>query len=121
MFPKKGKTFPEGNSRRCHESSYATTIAEALRAELGDTHRAIKTVMRWTGANGRTVKNWLAGASGPSGKHLILLVRHSDSVLKTLLNLAGRERTLTENRLISMREKLRETLELIDDLADNRN
>ncbi len=41
------------------------SITEALRAELGDTHRAVKTVTRWTGANERTVKNWLTGHARP--------------------------------------------------------
>lgn len=74
--------------------------------------------MRWTGANERTVKNWLAASSGPSGEYLVALLRNSDSVLEVLLYLAGRERTIAEKKLISMREKLKETLELIDTLAD---
>ena len=118
MFPKTGKSFPDGAGGGRRERHYAAVIAEALRAELGDTHRAIKTVMRWTGANERTVKNWLGGTRGPNGKHLVALVRHSDSVLGAFLHLAGRERVIAEGKLIGMREKLRETLELIDMLTD---
>jgi hypothetical protein len=40
-------------------------IAYALRNQLGTTHQATKIVMGWTGAGERTVKNWLAGISGP--------------------------------------------------------
>ena len=59
----------------------------ALREEPGDTHRAIKRAMRWTGASERTVKYWFAGERGPRGDHLIALVRNSDAAL---LVLAGR-------------------------------
>lgn len=114
MFPKKGKTFPGGDRDGHQEGDYVAAIAEALQAELGDTHRAVKTAMRWTGANERTVKNWHAGTSGPRGAHLVALVRHSDLVLDAFLRLAGCERIITRRKLISMRHKLQETIELID-------
>lgn len=69
---------------------YCAAIALALHAELGSTHRAIKTAMRWTGASERTVKYWFAGERGPSGEHLILLARHSDAIVLVLLALAER-------------------------------
>jgi hypothetical protein len=50
--------------------------------------------------------------------HLVLLVRHSSFALETFLSLAGRERIISGDKLINMREKLRETLELIDALAE---
>ena len=59
-------------------ADYRTAIAAALRDELGLTHRAVKTAMRWTGASERTVKYWIAGERGPSGEHLIALARNSD-------------------------------------------
>ena len=65
-----GKVFPNGDPRRELRLNYAKSIAVALRGELGDTHRAIKTVMQWTGASERTIKNWFAGTRGPSGEHL---------------------------------------------------
>jgi pyocin large subunit-like protein len=119
MFPKKGKTFPGGDGSGRRELHYAAAIAAALRAELGDTHRAIKTVMQWSGANEKTVKNWFAGASGPSGEHLVALVRHSDSVLEIFLRLAGRKRTIAENKLTNACETLKQTLALIDTLKTN--
>ena len=64
--------------------------AIALRDELGLTHRAVKTAMRWTGASERTVKYWIAGERGPSGEHLIALARHSDIVFHMVLMLADR-------------------------------
>jgi hypothetical protein len=69
---------------------YRGAIALALHAELGSTHRAIKTAMRWTGASERTVKYWFAGERGPSGEHLILLARHSDAIVLVLLALSER-------------------------------
>jgi hypothetical protein len=66
------------------------------------------------GANEKTVKNWFAGASGPSGEHLVALVRHSESVLEIFLRLAGREPTLAENKLTNACEKPKEALALID-------
>jgi len=69
---------------------YRRAIAMALRAELGGTHRAIKSVMRWTDASERTVKYWFAGERGPSGEHLISLARHSDAVMLVVLALADR-------------------------------
>ena len=69
---------------------YRAAIAMALHAELGSTHRAIKSAMRWSGASERTVKYWFAGERGPAGEHLVSLARHSDAVLIVLLALADR-------------------------------
>ncbi len=82
MFPKKGNVFPNADGEVRSEVNYRQTIAAALRRELGDTHRAVKTTMRWTGASERTAKNWIAGSHGPSGEHLISLMRHSDHVTR---------------------------------------
>ena len=72
------------------QTRYRKAVAAALRAELGPTHQAIKTAMRWTGASERTVKYWLSGERGPSGEHIILLAQHSDAVLLTILTIAER-------------------------------
>ena len=50
------------------QAAYRKAIADTLRRELGHTHQAIKTVMRWTGASERTAKYWLSGERGPSGR-----------------------------------------------------
>jgi hypothetical protein len=85
MLPKTGNRL-----HRLDPSSYSLEIGKALRAELGGSHRAIKTLMRWTGASERTAKNWLAGAHAPSGCYLIILVRESNLVARTVFQLAGR-------------------------------
>ena len=114
MFPKKGKNFP-GSSRTARQGpNYVTVVAACLRKELGDTHQAVKTVMKWTGANERTVKNWLGGRYGPNGEHLIRLFRHSDEVLDALLRLAGREEVIATQKLVTVREVLAQALGQID-------
>jgi hypothetical protein len=84
--PKKGTTV----HLNADQAAYRKAIAAALRAEFGQTHQAVKTAMRWTGASERTVKYWLSGERGPSGEHLIVLAQHSDTVLLTLLAMAER-------------------------------
>jgi hypothetical protein len=116
MLPKKGKSFPGGKN----PGPYTTAIAQALRRGLGDTHRAVKTAMRWTGASERTVKNWFAGVNGPSGQHLLALIRNSDEVLEIFLRLAGREQTVAANKLVEARNKLTEIFALIQTLMDEK-
>jgi hypothetical protein len=62
------------------------------------------------------VRNWFAGNNGPNGENLVELVRHSEEVLETVLQLAGRHDLVTARKLAGAREKLREMLEMIDDL-----
>ena len=117
MFSKKGKVFPNRDGRSHPEIDYATAIAAALRDDLGGTHRATKTVMRWTGASERTVKNWFAASSGPRGEHLVALIRHSDAVFEALLLLAGRDQAVAAKKLIDARDALAKMLEIIADLT----
>jgi len=116
MFPKKGKGFPGTGGTR-GELDYAASIATALRGELGDSHQAIKTVMRWTGETDRTTKNWVTGIRGPTGEHLISLARHSDAVFEVIIRAAGRESLLIALQLIDAREKLAAALEILDQLV----
>jgi hypothetical protein len=77
---------------------------------------AIKTVMAYTGAGERTVKNWFEAKNGPNGENLIELVRHSDEVLEAFLLMSGREDILTAKKLVDARSTLVEMLEIIDRL-----
>ena len=113
MFPKKGKLFPRADGPKSAQS-YPAAVAMALKAELGDTHRAVKTAMRWTGATDRTVKHWLSGRYGPSGEHLMALARQSDHVMLAIVRLAGRDSMTTESLDIEVRQKLTELLALLD-------
>ena len=70
---------------------YAPAISRALQSELGQSGRAAKTIMKWTGASERASKYWLSGSRGPNGSQLILLVRNSEAVLQEFLRLSGRD------------------------------
>jgi hypothetical protein len=117
MFPKKGNYFPNGIGGGKGGVAYPAAIAAALRAELGNSHQAVKTVMRWTGANDRTVKNWFAGRRGPRGEHLLALMRHSNAVLEVVLQLAGREQLIVVKALLDARNVLADMLAQIDSWA----
>src|SRR3954453_21173543 len=114
MFPKKGNNFPSGTGTGKGKVRYPAAIAAALRAELGDSHQAVKTVMRWTGANERTVKNWFAARRGPRGEHLLALMRHSNTVMEVVLLLAGRDQIIAAKALFDARNVLAEMLAQID-------
>jgi len=107
MLPKTGSFFLS------HEQ-YAEGIARALRTELGATHQAVKTLMKWTNANERTAKNWLAGVSGPRGEHLAALIQHSDLALDTFLHMAQRRQAVVAATLPTLRDKLLMAVATID-------
>lgn len=114
-FTEKGNSFPRRNGvRDGSDPCIAGAIADALHRELGRSHKAVKTVVRWTGASERTAKNWLGGRYVPSGEHLVALVRHSDEVLLTVLVLAGREEVAATAAVNGIRERLRWILEALD-------
>ena len=116
--PVSGKTFPRSSGTGAAADSYEFTaiIAETLRETFGGSRRSIKTVMEYTGAGERTVKNWFEGKNGPNGENLVELVRHSDEVLEALLLMAGRKNILAGKLLVDARDTLVEMLEIIDQL-----
>ena len=120
MFPKKGKIFPSRSQATETDVSYASAISLALRSELGGSHRAVKTIMQWTTANERTIKNWLAGTSGPQGQHLIDVIRHSDAALSAVLGLAGRHAAVTVVNLEDLRCHLAASLIELDRALEKR-
>ena len=89
MFPKTGRGLPNG-AGRLTEADYITEISAALRGELGSGTGAAKQIQRWAEVSDRTARNWLNGDAGPSGHHLVGLVRASDTVLSSFLAMAGR-------------------------------
>lgn len=119
--PISGKTFPNSHAKVTARSSYdfATVVAETLHEAFGGTRAAIKTVMAFTNAGERTVRNWFDGKNGPNGDNLVELVRHSDEVLEAFLLMAGREDVLSAKKLVDARDKLTEMLEIIDQLQDD--
>ena len=77
-----GNSFPQGR--------FASEIAGALHGQCDGLRSEIEMVVRLTGANERTVRNWFEAKNGPSGELLVEWCRHSDKVLDTVLRLAGR-------------------------------
>ncbi len=117
MFPKTGNQFPKITDRLTPEQ-FAQAIGLALRGELGASHRATKTVMRWTGASDRTAKHWLSGKHGPSGWYLVLLARESEAVMETILVMARRELNVSALKLRSLRSSLMVAVDAIDLAAE---
>ncbi len=116
--PVSGITFPisSGTVEKSDGNDFTAVIAETLRETYGRSGRSIKTVMGYTGAGERAVKNWFGGKNGPNGENLVELVRHSDEVLEALLWMAGREDILAGKLPVDARDKLVEMLEIIDQL-----
>jgi hypothetical protein len=80
-----------GRNRRFN---YAELISIALNSEVGRDPNRVKLIANWTGADERTVLNWLTGISGPKGEYLVYLLRKSDAVYETIMSLAQRQDAL---------------------------
>ncbi|MGH1356686.1 MAG: XRE family transcriptional regulator [Thalassovita sp.] len=114
MFPKTGNTFQNAGNETTPQIEYRDAIWTALTHELGGTHQAAKTTMRWTGVSERTARNWISGSHAPAGEHLIALMRNSDAVLSAVLALAGRKEAQAFARQDLVREELQFMLKAID-------
>ena len=116
--PKIGKTFPKASDRiaAIEGGNFKAVIAATLHDSLGGTGRAIKTVMAYTGAGERTVKNWFEASNAPNGENLVELARHSDEIMEAFLLMAGRDDILAAKKLANARDKLVEILEILKTL-----
>lgn len=121
-FPKKGKSFPRYRGRGGSdgngggppdEVNFVAEIASALEKMLRDGDIRIKTVAGWTGANERTVKNWVSGQYGPCGSHLIGLMRYSDEVLESVLSMVGLHDLRLAEKLNVMEQHMQELASMI--------
>jgi hypothetical protein len=110
-----GKSFQAISASRLAE-----LMADALRRDFGDTHRAVKTVCSLTGAHERAVKNWFEAKNGPTGKHLVALMGASDAVLGAALLAAGRRDLVVGMKLAESRRELRSMLSAIHELQNDR-
>ena len=95
----------------------ASAIAAALKAEFGDTPAALKTVARMTRSNERAVRNWMEAKKAPSAENLVILMRHSDLILRTVLALADRRDLVMAVGLVALRRHLMDTVAAIDGLT----
>jgi hypothetical protein len=107
-----GKTFQDLDTE-----GFARAIAVALKAEFGATPSALKTVARLTHSTERAVRNWLEGKNGPNGSNLVILMRHSERVLRTVLELADRRDLVLAAELTSLRARLIDAVAEIDRLS----
>ena len=117
-FPKKGKSFPKrggggGSDFSLDDHAFAMKIASALTSELKDRNSRAKLVAGWTGANERTVKNWISGRYAPCGRHLVVLAQHSDQVLNAVLLMEDRQDLLLARRVGDLRRKVLELAAII--------
>jgi hypothetical protein len=118
-FTKKGRSFPfgsGGNGAFIDDLNFAKVISFALERATENTQLNVKTVVRWTGANDRTVKNWFSGRYGPSGHHLMLLANHCDDVMEAIISMTGRRRLLVAVRLDEVERRLSAALALVRDV-----
>ena len=107
-----GNSFPAGE----RYNSFADAVALAIKAEFGATPSTAKRVARLVSTNERCVRNWLDGKNGPSGEHLIRLMRHSEMVTHSVLSLAGRSTLYGGTDLAAIRGCLVELIAKIDEL-----
>jgi hypothetical protein len=117
-FPKKGKSFPKGSGDggsdfSLDDHAFAIRIARALKSELKNRNSRAKLVAGWTGANERTVKNWILGRYAPCGRHLVVLARHSDQVLDAILSMADRQDLLFARKVGDVKRKVLELAAII--------
>src|SRR5258708_28655932 len=117
-FPKKGKSFPKtggggGSDFSLDDHAFAMKIASALTSELKDRNSRAKLLAGWTGANERTVKNWISGRYAPSLRHLVVLAHHSDQVLNAILSMADRQDLPLGEKVEDLRRKVLELAAII--------
>lgn len=117
LLHKEGTLLHRASAKSRSGVNYRAAIAAALRKELGRSRGATKTVMQWTNASERSVKNWFAGSKGPSGENLIMLVRHSDAVWIAMAGLFGRQNRVPDDKLLAVRGKLDDAIRSLDRIA----
>ena len=97
--------------------SFQTAVADALRRDFGSAPSSVKQVAKLVNANERAVRNWFDGKNGPSGEHLVMLMRHSTAVLEIVLALSGRY-DLIQTKLVSdAKDRIHEILSSLDRLT----
>jgi len=90
-LPNKGGKLPSSRTRQKQSREFAKAISDALKEEVAR-GASIKTIMAWTGAGQRTVKEWLVGSNAPRAFQLECLFRSSEAVWR------GRHRTIYLSR-----------------------
>lgn len=119
-FPRKTEKFSPKTEKSFFPSidgePLAVAIAAALKEEFGSTPSALKTIARLTRSNERTVRNWFEGKNSPSAGNLVILMRNSDLILRTVLMLADRHDLVVAVGLAGLRQQLMDAVATIDAL-----
>lgn len=71
-------------------AEYASTLAEVLTREYGDSRSAAKRLSAQVGAGIGTIRKWFTGEHGAHGAHLIKLMADNDEVFRRVCEMAGR-------------------------------
>lgn len=104
MLPKKGSKLPVWPGFLGDREILAATIAGLLKKEQGESHRAIKQLMRQTGASERTVKHWLSGQHAPDAMFFLRLVVSSPVLRAFVLGIiegpASEQISIADDRLV---------------------
>lgn len=88
MVPNSGSKL-RGTPTDLSDALLAQMIGAALKADLGGTRQATKTVMRWTHVSDHTARSWLNGQTSPSSLHLLELATQSRTVMAAILQATG--------------------------------
>ncbi len=112
-LPKKGEELPLARTRQEQAQEFTRAIAEALKEELAR-GASIKTIMAWTGAGERTVKEWLAGSNAPRAFQLERLFRSSEVVYERMMIRAGRRPVANRQTLEALKGQLSSLNNAID-------
>jgi hypothetical protein len=112
-LPKKGGKLPAQRTRQKQAQEFTEAISDALKEELAR-GSSIKTIMSWTGAGERTVKEWLAGSNAPRAFQLESLFRSSGAVYQRIMLRTGRQPVVTRHKLEAVRGQLSGLAEALD-------
>lgn len=110
---KKGKSFP---SDFMDKYTLAGVVSLALRQAADNKELTIKKVVKWTGASEKTVKNWFSGHCAPTAEYMIVLMRHCDGVLTSVLRMADRSGLLVALDLDAVERKVVAIMHLIHEI-----
>ena len=113
----KGNMLPFSADASPTQALYASAISAVLRAEARRPGGGAKTIMKWTGASERAVKDWLGGHRGPSGEHLIALIANSDAVTATVMHLARRRTAGAMTQIAEARRHIGDAVLALDGLS----
>jgi len=98
--------------------SFQAAIADALHRDFSGSPGSVKRLAKLVRANERAVRNWFDARNGPSGEHLVILMHHSAAVVETVLTMSGRASLVQAKLVTDARDRVRQILEMLDDLTD---